>query len=74
MTATSTENAQQCHKYFPQYTAFASERPQVRTWGRQTCFLPRTPSNLVAPLDTTLLHLPEKAHAKCIENRCHERQ
>ena len=27
-----------------------SERPQVRTWGHQTCFLPRGPSNLVTPL------------------------
>jgi len=29
-----------------------SERPQVRTWGRQTCFLPWAPSNLVTPLQT----------------------
>jgi len=41
---------QQCHKYFLQHSIFASERPQVRTWGRQTCFLPRAPSNLVTPL------------------------
>ena len=33
-----------------QYTA--SERPQVRTWGRQTSFLSQMPSNLVTPLDT----------------------
>jgi len=33
-------------------STFASERPQVRTWGRQTCFLPRAPSNLVTPLLT----------------------
>ena len=26
------------------------QRPQARTWGRQTCFLPRAPSNLVMPL------------------------
>jgi len=26
--------------YFLQYCTFASERPQVRTWGRQTYFLP----------------------------------
>ena len=25
-------------------SGFASERPQVRTWGRHTCFLPRVPS------------------------------
>ena len=29
------EKSQQCHEYFPQHT-FASERPQVRTWGLQT--------------------------------------
>ena len=34
-----------------QCSIFTSERPQVRTWGgRQTCFLPRAPSNLVTPL------------------------
>jgi len=33
-----------------QCSTFASEKPQVRTWGRQTCFLPRAPSNLVTPL------------------------
>jgi len=32
---------------------FAFERPQVRTWGRQTCFLSRAPSNLVTPLPNT---------------------
>jgi len=37
----------QCHKYFLQYSTFASERPQesqVRAWERQTCFLSRAPS------------------------------
>jgi len=29
-----------------QCSTFASERPQVRTRGRQVCFLPRAPSNL----------------------------
>jgi len=33
-----------------QCSTFASERPQVRAWGRQTCFLPRAPSDLVTPL------------------------
>ena len=42
--------SQQCHKYFLQYTTFDSERPQVRTRGRQTCFLPWAPSNLVTLL------------------------
>jgi len=32
------------------FSGFASERPQVRTWGRQTCFLSRAPSDLVTPL------------------------
>ena len=29
---------------------FASEKPQVLTWGRQTCFFLRAPSSLFAPL------------------------
>jgi len=52
MTAGGAEKSQQCHKYFLQYSTFTSERPQFRTWGRQTCFLPRAPSNLVTPLLT----------------------
>jgi len=43
------EKSQECHKYSLQYSTFASERLQVRTWWRQTCFLPRAPSNLVTP-------------------------
>jgi len=52
-----TENkptSRQCHKCFLQCSKFASERPQVRLWGRQTCFLPRAPSNLVKPLTDTI--------------------
>jgi len=41
--------------YLLQCSTFASERHQVRTWGRQTCFLPQAPSNLVTPLLPTLL-------------------
>ena len=37
-------------------STFASERPQVRTEGRQTCFLPRAPSNLVTPLERSRLN------------------
>jgi len=48
------EMSQQFHKYFLQYSKFPSGRPQVRTWGRQTCFLPRAPSNLVTPLPPLL--------------------
>jgi len=33
-----------------QCSTFASERPRVRKWGHQTCFLPRAPSNIVTPL------------------------
>ena len=51
ITAGGAEKSQQCHKYFLPYSSFASERPQVRTWGgRQTCFLPRAPSDLVTSL------------------------
>jgi len=44
------EKSPKCHKYFLQYSEFASERAQVRICGRQICFLPRTPHNLVTPL------------------------
>jgi len=35
---------------FLQYSTFAFEKAQVRTWGRQTCFLHRALSNLVTPM------------------------
>ena len=57
ITAGGAVKSQQCHKYFPQYSTFASERPQVRTWGRQTCFLPRAPANLITPLNARSLPL-----------------
>jgi len=41
--------SQQYHMCFLQCNTFASERPQFRTWGRQSCFMPRAPSNLAAP-------------------------
>jgi len=50
MTAGGVKKSQQCHMYILQYSKFAPEKSQVRTWGRQTCFLPRAPSNLVTPL------------------------
>ena len=50
IAAGGAEKSQQCHKYFLQYSKFASERTQFRSWGRQTCFLPRTPSNHIIPL------------------------
>jgi len=48
--APGTEKSQKFHKYFHQYSTFASERPHFQTRGRQACFLPRAPSNLVTPL------------------------
>jgi len=48
-----TEKSQQCRKYFLQYSTFAPEKTEIRKWGRQTCFLPRAPSNLGTPLDRT---------------------
>jgi len=45
----AAEKSQQCHKHFLQYAIFTSKISQVRTWGRQTCFLHRAPSNLVTP-------------------------
>jgi len=50
--AAGGKKSHQCHKYSLQYRTFASERPQSRTRERQTCFLPRAPSNLVRPLLT----------------------
>ena len=50
-------------KYFLQCSTFASERPQVRTWWRQTRFLPRAPYNLVTPL-------PAHKNASCATNKC----
>jgi len=35
------------------FNTFTSKISQVGTWGRQTCFLPQTPSNLVTPLILT---------------------
>jgi len=53
ITARDAEKSQQRHKYFLQYSTFASKKPQVRKWRRQTCFLPQAPSNLVTPLLTS---------------------
>jgi len=49
------EKFQQCHKYFIQYSALASKRSQVRTPGRQTCFLPGASSPL--PVDLRRVYL-----------------
>jgi len=64
MATWGAEESQQCHKYFLQYSTSASERTQVRTWGRQTSFLLRAPSNLVTPLViSSLLLLCVCSHA-----------
>ena len=44
------KKSQQCHQYFLQYSTFASERPQVRSSGRQTCFLPGCHLTSLRPL------------------------
>jgi len=49
-----TKKSQQCHKHFFQNSIFASGRPQVPTKGRQTCFLPQAPSNLLTPCTSRL--------------------
>jgi len=51
-------------------------RPQVRTWGCQTCFLPRAPSNLVTSLVQPVRTQKERAVSKGLlffdlsTNRC----
>jgi len=40
MIAGGAEKSQQCHKCFFQYSTFASERPQVRTWGAKLASCP----------------------------------
>jgi len=59
------EKSQQCHKYFLQYSTFASERTQFRTWRRQTCFLLRAPSNVV-----TTLHFASNEKIIYLRNTC----
>ena len=54
--------AQQCCKYFLQYSTFASEKLLVRTWVRQTCFLPRAPSNFSTSLNGAWTSAPLSAH------------
>jgi len=53
ITALGAEKSQQCHMHFLQYSEFASEIPQVRTWGRQTGFL--AGRHLTSPLDNRKL-------------------
>jgi len=69
MIAEAAEKAQQCHKYFLQYSTLASDRPQVRTYGWKTCFLPRALSNLVASLSTHHCRSPTTTLNGCGFNR-----
>jgi len=52
MAAGGAEKSLSCHKHFLPHSPFASVGVQVRTWGRQTWFLTRAPSNLVTHLVT----------------------
>jgi len=45
-------------------STFPSERPLVPTWGRQTFFLLRAPSNLVTPLEVATKFTPLIGKAK----------
>ena len=55
MSARGAENSQQCHKYFLQCNAFASEWPQVQTLGHQTWFLPTGAKKILPKLLLRLL-------------------
>ena len=73
-TVGGAEKSQQYHKYFLQYSTFVSDRPYVQIWERQTCFLPRSPSNLVTPLDVTglcsILRKQERLRSEISHNCC----
>ena len=56
--------------YFLQYSKFAFERPQVRTWGRQTCFFPRAPTNLATALLASGLRRPPPSSRGCFRSEC----
>jgi len=63
ISAGGPEKSQQFHNYFLQCSKFPSERTQVRTLGRQTCFLPRAQSNLVTPLLQFSFHPKHSLHS-----------
>ena len=50
------KKSQQCHKPFFQnsWPTLAYQGPQVRIWGRQTCFFPQALSNLLRPCTSRL--------------------
>jgi len=68
MTVGGTKKSQQCHKYFLQYSTFASERSQVQTWGHHTCFLARVPSSLVTPLGSSAGYGEKQSHNRMIDS------
>jgi len=49
ITAEGAEKFRKCHKYFSAVNLPPKEL-SFEHWGRQTCVLPRAPSNLVTPL------------------------
>jgi len=65
ITAEGAEKSQQCHKYFLPYSAFASERPQVRTWGAK---LASWPGSYLTSLGTVQGVLEVAHHADFFEN------
>jgi len=69
ITAGDAGKSQQCHKYFLQYSAFASERPQVRTWDAKLASCPGAIYNLVTPLHAEpyyLLYEAREAHKNAL--------
>ena len=51
---TGGKKSQQCHNQFFQNSTFASERPQVQTWGRQTCIPRRHLTSSLRPCTSRL--------------------
>jgi len=66
------KSPQQCHKHFLQYSTFSSERPQVRTWGCQTCFLPGALFVLVTLLSQEISSVKKLIHSYVARLRCRQ--
>jgi len=50
ITAWGAEKSQQCHKYFLQYSTFASEKPDSNSVGGELLLAPGAIYNLITPL------------------------
>ena len=61
----SAEKSQQYHKSFLHLHYICFWKNQVRTLGRQTCFLPRAPSSLVTPLTAKSPILLDRISGPC---------